>query len=324
MRKPASWLRFGAFILGLSLLSGGIWLTRSAETPPWRNSGSLATGPLESPPKSTQRRNPETPFQSFGFVTYNVKNWLISSQNPEKTKLSKRAVIGILSSSGADVIGLSEIGDRNDVLEIQKMLKASRQDLPYFHYTGGIDPIRHLALLSRFPIISTAKPEIEIPGTGFSMQRGILDATLQIGESQVRFIGLHLKSKRIVPSLDESQLRVNEDMHVRNHLDRILKQTPDQSLVVYGDFNDHLKSLSTRTILGTYRSPAYLFPISAKDGRNENWTHFYDFQDSYSRIDFVVVSKSMKSRISPGQAKILDPPDWYSASDHRAVFVRFE
>jgi len=322
MRKATSWQRFAIFSGALCLLFFGLWFTKSAETPPWRNLADAGSRLNETPPQT--RDKPKAQIPSFRFVTYNVKNWLSSSQNPDKSPKSKRAVIELLATSRADVIGLSEIGDHSDVLEIQRMLKAAGLDLPHFRYTGGIDPIRHLALLSSFPVLEQVKPEIKISNTSFSMQRGILDLTLQIGDSPVRFIGLHLKSKRTVPNLDEAQLRVAEAMHVRAHVDRIFKQSPNLPLVVYGDFNDHPKSLSSRTIIGSYRSPEYLFPVFAEDSRSEKWTHFYDFQDSYSRIDLVLVSKTLKPRVDRKKTRILDPPNWFTASDHRAVLVHFE
>ena len=157
----------------------------------------------------------------------------------------------------------------------------------------------------------------------YPMQRGILDVTLSIKDQPTRFIGLHLKSKRIVTDYDQAELRVREAEHVRKHIDSILLQNPENRLIAYGDFNDHTQSLSTKTILGNYRSPYYLTPVHVTDQRGETWTYHFESQDSYSRIDFIAVSKSLKPHIDKNASRIIDNPNWNHASDHRAIMVSF-
>lgn len=322
MRKSPFWLR-PAYCLGFTLLIfAGTWYSQLAETPPWKQS-SGAPG-LEVPTHEPKRTAPSKHHSStFRFVSYNLKNWLVSSQNPEKSPESKSAIIEILAASGADIIGLSEIGSEADVLEVRDRLKKAGRDLPYFHHIGGTDPIRHLAILSRFPFTSTHCPDITIHQTEHAMQRGILDVTIEIDHQPIRFIGIHLKSKRIVPNFDQEEIRIVEAEHVRKHLDSILSKQAGMRLIAYGDFNDHIESLSTKIILGDYRSPLYLTPVNVADQRGEKWTYHYNSQDSYNRIDFVTVSKALKTNIDRDHSKIIDTPNWEQASDHRAIMVGF-
>lgn len=310
-----------ALIAVFVAVASGLWF-RSVETPPWGRasaSDAVVEIAIESPPTPTQAA-----FTPFTFITYNVKNWLISSQAPEKTAAAKAAIIELLAGGNPDVIGLSEIGSRADVAEIQTMLKAAGVDLPHLHHTGGEDQVRHLALISRFPILSTVSPDLRLRGTEQSMQRGILDATLDVGGHPVRFIGLHLKSKRIVPDFDEAALRMAEAQHARRYLDAILTENPGAAVVTYGDFNDTTRSLSTRAIYGTYRTPGYLNPVHVADSRGETWTHHYALQDTYTRIDFVTVSSALQRHVKKAKSRIIDDPLWETASDHRPVLVRFE
>lgn len=324
MGKSSPWLRL-AYCLGITfLLFASVWFFQRAETPHWKqtsNDPSLYAPPTAQPKKKPSAQAPHT---AFRFVSYNLKNWLSSSQNPEKSPESKIAIIDILASSGADIIGLSEIGSEADVLEVRHRLKTAGHDRPYFHHTGGTDPIRHLGILSRFPITSKQQPELNLEDSEHSMQRGILDVVIDINGQPTRFIGLHLKSKRIVPNYDEAELRVREAEHVRKHIDSILSKNPDSRLIVYGDFNDHIQSLSTKTILGNFRSPHFLTPVSMDDQRGEKWTYFYSAQDSYDRIDFITVSNSLRRHIDKTTARIIDPPNWNQASDHRAIMVGFK
>lgn len=322
MRKSSLWLRF-TYCLGCALLLfAGTWYYQKSETPPWRQSGQ--TPKLPSPAKHPNIRASKNDSTAFRFVAYNLKNWLTSSQNPEKSPEAKSAIIDILASSGADIIGLSEIGSEADVVEVQQRLMQAGRDLPYLYHTGGIDPIRHLGILSRFPITSKQRPEITISNTQHSMQRGILDVTIEINGQPTRFIGLHLKSKRIVANYDEAELRTLEAEHARKHIDSILSENPNMHLIVYGDFNDHIESLSTKTIFGNYRSPSYLTPVQIEDQRGEKWTYNFSAQDTYDRIDFIGVSKALKPHINKNSTRIMDSPNWIQASDHRAIMVSFQ
>ncbi len=323
MRKSSPWLRF-SYCLGFTLLLfAGTWYSQRAETPPWKQDSSADPKLSYSAAQPSKRPATEVHSTAFRFVSYNLKNWLTSSQNPEKSPESKNAIIEILTNSGADIIGLSEIGSEADVIEVQKLLKKSGRDLPYFYHTGGIDPIRHLGILSRFSITSKHQPDITINHTEHSMQRGILDVTIEINGQPTRFIGLHLKSKRIVPNFDQAELRVREAEHVRKHIDTILSKNPNMHLIAYGDLNDHIQSLSTKTILGDYHSPYYLTPVQAHDQRGEKWTYYYSSQDSYDRIDFIAVSKALQPHMDRKTSKIIDAPNWNQASDHRAIMVGF-
>lgn len=306
-------------LLGLTLL--GATRLRKAETPPWRSEPSEIP---HTPPLAKQAHPSEEPdFPPFHLVTYNVKNWLTSGQNPPKSPEAKSAVIQILATASPDILGLCEIGNIDDVEEIQSLLAAEGIHLPHSHLTGGEDPVRHLAILSRFPILSTASPDTSIPGSTRSMQRGILDVTLNTGGKEIRLIGLHLKSKRNVTEFDQAALRLAEAAHVRTYADSILTANPKTHLIIYGDFNDTTRSLSTKTIYGTYRSPLYMNPIHVADSRGESWTHFYARQDAYTRIDFVTVSQALLRHVDKQASSIIDHPLWETASDHRPVLIRF-
>ncbi|WP_411827258.1 endonuclease/exonuclease/phosphatase family protein [Luteolibacter sp. AS25] len=294
---------------------------RTAETPPWHSEHIRSAIPDESPSASSAV---ESEFTAFNFVSYNVKNWLISTQTSEKTAESKSAVISMIKSGSPDIVGLSEIGSEKDVAEIQDALVKEGVDLPHTYYCGGVDKIRHLAILSRFPITSFHEIDPEIPGTTYSLQRGLLDVTIRIGERDVRFLGLHLKSKRVDADFDQELLRLEEAKYVRKHIDSILEENPEALLIAYGDWNNSLRSLSTRAILGIYRTPGYMSAMHIGDSRGEKWTHNWAYDDNYSRIDFVTVSHALRTYVNKDKSRILDDPYWNTASDHRPLLIHFE
>jgi endonuclease/exonuclease/phosphatase family metal-dependent hydrolase len=272
------------------------------------------------------------------FVAYNVENWLIlenrydyetrvSSKNAPKPEKEKSAVVEILVNARPDALGVCEIGSKEDLLDIQARLKAAGLDLPHTHFASGIDSSRHLGLLSRFPIVSTAKPadtEYKLNGKEYAIQRGILDATVQAPDQrQWRLLGVHLKSKREVEDGDQNQMRINEAQLLRKHIDEILTTDPQARLIAYGDFNDTRASAPIRIIQGPNNSPRAMSPIGLHDSRKEYWTHFWAKEDSYSRFDYIFFSQALKKEVSFQECGILDPANWNEASDHRAVLGVF-
>jgi endonuclease/exonuclease/phosphatase family metal-dependent hydrolase len=271
---------------------------------------------------------------SLRFIAYNVENWLTMDRyvdnqllrDKPKPDSEKQAVIRLLSAHKPDVIGLCEIGTAADLAEIQESLKASGLDFPHSHYVGGTDPVRHLGLLSRFPILSTAKPaetEFLLSGQTFGINRGILDATVGVGGKPYRFIGVHFKSKRPIEEADQEEMRVHEARLLRRHVDAILKDDPQARLIVYGDFNDTRPTRTFKTVTGSYNSPDYLTALPAKDSRGHAWTHHWAPHDIYSRIDFVTVSRALRQELDFKASYLIDDPEWDQASDHRAILAIF-
>ncbi len=270
----------------------------------------------------------------FRFMTYNVENWLTMDRYVDRKNLKgapkpdseKSAVISIITRHSPDIIGLSEIGTVADLAEIQQKLKAAGLDLPHSHHTGGSDAVRHLGILSRFPIIATSKPatmDYKLDGKAFSISRGILDATIVVQEKSQRFIGVHLKSKRETDHGDQSAMRLNEARLLRRHIDSIFASDANARIIVYGDLNDTRATPAIKAITGRYNSPTYLTAIPAKDSAQNAWTHHWALHDIYSRIDYVMVSPAMKPDVVFSAAKLIDDPDWSQASDHRAILAVF-
>lgn len=273
--------------------------------------------------------------EGLRFMTYNVENWLTMDRyvdgktlkSAPKPAKEKKAIIAIIARHAPDVIGICEVGEASDLAEIQEKLKEAGLNLPHLHYTGGSDPTRHLGILSRFPITSTAKPaetEYQLDGKTFSINRGILDATVDARGKSYRFIGAHLKSKRDSEQGDQEAIRLHEARLLRRHLDGIFKTHPDARLVVYGDFNDTRATPPLKALAGSYNNPTYLTAIPAKDSHHDAWTHYWALHDIYSRIDFVMVSRALKPEVNFRAAKIIDDADWNDASDHRPVLAIFK
>jgi len=62
----------------------------------------------------------------------------------------------------------------------------------------------------------------------------------------------------------------------------------------------------------------------ATDPNGENWTYCYRKEDTYSRVDYVLVSPGLASAVPEGGARVYNGPGVREASDHRPVVVRLE
>jgi endonuclease/exonuclease/phosphatase family metal-dependent hydrolase len=343
----------GAMLLSAALLTGSScerskgspeWTKVDAKSPvsPTDPAATPAAAKPEAPPAKPKTAaesstvSTDTPTtEGLRFISYNVENWLTmdryvagkSLKAAPKPESEKQAVVKILTQHAPDIIGLCEIGLASDLAEIQQDLKAAGLDLPHSHFTGGSDPTRHLGLLSRFPITSTATPEVteyQLAGQTFAINRGILDASIEARGKSYRFLGLHLKSKREIEGGDQEAIRLNEARLLRRHLGTILQADPQARVVVYGDFNDTRATPAIKAISGSYNDPGYLTALPMKDSRQMAWTHHWALQDIYSRIDFIMVTKALRKDVDFPAAKIIDDANWDKASDHRAVMAIFK
>jgi endonuclease/exonuclease/phosphatase family metal-dependent hydrolase len=271
------------------------------------------------------------------FVHYNLANYLPMSRkvgdrlvaDAPKPEKEVRAVIHVLKSLQPDILGVAEIGDRKMLIDFQSRLRKAGMDFPHLEWVAGEEGgQRHLALLSKFPIVareSLSDVPVEIDGRRHRMGRGILDVTVEITPSyRLRLVGLHLKSKRAVPMYDQQKFRAKEALIVRSRLEKILTSTPDLNLLLFGDLNDTKNEFPIREILGPSGSPASLRDLPVRDRYGLTWTHFWSAADVYSRIDYLMASKGLWPEIQLKRSGIASSKETRVASDHRPIYTTID
>lgn len=338
--RNAPLILFGAFFLCLFCASCSEEKEKTNESSSDNaEQSSTPKGPVETisrvekpEPKPETEEAPATKTEQIRFLSYNIKNYLTMSRyikdggrvDRGKPEEEIEALVKQIVSEKPDILGICEIGTKDELLDLQSRLKKAGLDLPHLEHAGGADPTRRLGLLSYLPITARGSQDnlpYTLEGNEMFMSRGILDVTIELPNGPTHFIGVHLKSKREIPNADQAMMRLNEAQLLRKHCDAIMKGNPEARLIVYGDMNETKGEAPIKSLRGHGNSKGFLDDVWAKDSRGEFWTHYWKYQDQYARFDYVFFSRAMKPEMSFKECYIVDPIDFYDASDHRAIMV---
>ena len=281
--------------------------------------------------------------ETFRIAAYNVENYLDQPTETRRAAKSDEAKAKIRESIHAlkpEVIAFEEMGSTNALLELRASLKSEGMDFPYWEHVNGFDTSIHVAVLSKFPITARRPHTNEnflLAGRRFSVSRGVSEVDIQVSTNySFTLLGAHLKSKRPVPEGDQAELRLQEAKLLRERVEAILKANPNANLVVLGDFNDTKDSASTKAVIGTGKFKLVDTRPAERNGDNApnanpryspanvTWTFYYGVEDSYSRIDYILLSPGMAREWVKKETYVLALPNWGLGSDHRPIVAGFE
>ena len=266
-------------------------------------------------------------------ASYNLENFVgddTAQQNAAgrhtapKTEKAIAAVVRIVKEISPDILGVCEMGSPAEFAVFQQRLQESGLAYAESEYVQAADPDRHVALLSRYPIVarhSEADLSFEVNGVPRKMGRGILDVTVQVQPGyELRLVGVHLKSKLVIME-GEALVRRHEASLVRQHLDAILNADPQARLLLYGDLNDTRNEPPILEIAGPRGSPTHLNEVPARDSVGDRWTQYWKVADLYSRIDYFFASRALQHDILPAKSTVYRSDYWNEASDHRPIYL---
>ena len=280
---------------------------------------------------------------TFRIATYNVENYLdqpTESRPRVKSPEAKAKIRESIRALNPDVLALEEMGTTSALLELRESLKNEGLDFPFWEHLQSFDTNIHVAVLSKLPIVARrphTNDNFLLDGKRFQVKRGFAELDIQAATNFIfTLLAAHLKSHLAAPEADEAEERLGEAKVLREIIDARLAQEPGARLIVLGDFNDTRDSASTREIIGRGKfklidthpaehngdtargEPPYFEP------RNVAWTYFYGKNDTYSRIDFILLSPALKPNWLPGETLIPAVPNWGAGSDHRPIVAGFE
>lgn len=273
---------------------------------------------------------------ALSVATYNVENYLVADRMVDnvfrqaypKPESEKKALRRVIAGLAADVLAVQEMGKQPFLDELQRDLKADGVDYPYTTVLQAGDPERHVAVLSKIPFKEVhrhASVPITLFGKKDVVKRGALEVVLRTTEGDVSIFVVHLKSRRTERKDDPEggTQRLREAEAVR---DLVLSRFPDPAkakFIVCGDWNDTRSSKPVRA-LAKRGDTAVGEILRGGDSRSETWTHFYRREDTYSRIDYIMVSEGLRRFVVGGRLGVYDGPGTSTASDHRPVLVNLK
>ena len=282
--------------------------------------------------------------ESFRLAAYNVENYLdqpTETRHFVKADDAKAKVRETILAMRPDVIAFEEMGSVSAFQELRASLKAGGLDYPEWEHVQGHDASIHVAVLSRFPIVarrSHTNDSFLLSGKRYEVGRGFAEVDIKVNTNYTFTLFVaHLKSKRPVPEADEGELRAEEAKLLREKVDQRLAATPNANIAVVGDFNDTYDSPSTKAVVSKGKNKLVDTRPAERNGdnqpnpanpkwepRNITWTHHFGKEDSYSRIDYILLSPGMAKEWVKEETYIPTVANWGIASDHRPVLATIE
>ncbi len=269
-------------------------------------------------------------------ATYNVENYTLADRMVEgvyrkdypKPEVQKTALRTVMRQVNADVVALQEIGGEPFLNELQRDLKREGVEYPHRVVLQADDPDRMIAVLSKRPFAAVTKHDdltFKYLDQVSKVKRGLLEVRVADAHGEVTVFVVHLKSRYTERPDDPnaSLQRAGEAVAVR---DRVLKVFPDPAVarfLVVGDFNDGRTDRPVRAILERGKTTIAEW-LPAADSRGHLWSHFFRRDDSYSRVDHILVSPGLMPQVKGAAGKIHDTPEVGLVSDHRPVVVEIE
>lgn len=212
--------------------------------------------------------------------------------------------------------------------ELQRDLKSEGADYPHAVVMLAADENRMVAVLSKRPFAGVTK-HTDLRFKYFdgieTVRRGLLEVRVASDAGEVALFVVHLKSRYTERPDDPAAAaqRAGEAVAVRDRVLTVFSDPATARFLILGDFNDGRTSRPVRAMLERGQTKIADW-LPAADSRAHVWSHFFRKEDSYSRVDHVLVSPGLWPRVRGASGRIHDSAEVGHASDHRPVVVVIE
>ncbi|MCC6233035.1 MAG: endonuclease/exonuclease/phosphatase family protein [Verrucomicrobiales bacterium] len=275
-------------------------------------------------------------------ASYNVENYLLTAAGTRevKSEAAREKVVESLRACAADLLALQEVGGEDALQDLRRRLGRVGLDYAHHELVRGADTNIQVALLSRWPI-TRRQPHVHdsylVSGRRFRVSRGFLEAEVKVSSGySLTVLVAHLKSRRAMAEADEAEMRKQEALLLRKKMEACTAGQPRANVVLLGDLNDTKDTEPVRILIGrggaqwTDARPAErngdtgFSPNPRWQPRTVSWTHYYGVEDSYSRVDYILLHPNTVREWVRAESFIPVVPDWGRGSDHRPVVVTLE
>ncbi len=265
-----------------------------------------------------------------------VATWSAPGFRDQKFAEGAAAVAKVIADINADVMVLTEVGDQDDVQELNAAIAGRGVSYPHVEVCECTDTAtqQHVAVLSKVPLKDVLPA---IPGReGYFRELDDADSEDDTGVSKgmmVKFdfaghtfqlYGLHLASE--AGGNEQDQQRIAQASIVRRH--SLPAINAGELVIVAGDLNDGRNEPALRRIRGfddiwpdlIETGDARFFK---KPDQGTRWT--FEFQGERNQLDHILLAPSIREIVPSGgiRPRVPDQPD-PSASDHRPFVLTLD
>lgn len=205
---------------------------------------------------------------------------------------SKKITAKAIREVNADVICLQEV-ESLPVLDRFNSFYLGGMKYAYRAVIDSFDPRAiDVAVLSRYPIsaLRSHREERNKTNTAFLFSRDCLEVDVQVGGKTLTLYINHFKS--MMGGRDETRpRRVAQAERVAAIVDARWKKSGYKgNFVVLGDFNDYPEDKTSLSALLNHKG---LDNVLTRLPEAERWTHYYAGGNSYSQLDYLLLSAGL-------------------------------
>lgn len=216
---------------------------------------------------------------------------------------SKKITAKAIREVNADVICLQEV-ESLPVLDRFNSFYLGGMKYTYRAVIDSFDPRAiDVAVLSRYPIsaLRSHREERNKTNTAFLFSRDCLEVDVRVNLKTLTLYINHFKS--MMGGRDETRpRRVAQAERVAAIVDARWKKSGYKgNFVVLGDFNDYPED---KTSLGALLNHKGLDNVLTRLPKAERWTHYYAGGNSYSQLDYLLLSSGL-SKANAGNPAVM-------------------
>lgn len=229
--------------------------------------------------------------------------WLIEESCFDIFDQVKRSITAAaIKAMKADILCLQEVEGMDTVKKFRTDYLGGRSAYPYIMLVDGNDPrLIDVAVLSKFPIVHARSHQhfYDKARRRYVFSRDNLEVDVMINDkTSLTLYVNHLKSmvggRRATAGIRTLQCeRIKASV-----MERFGKTCGKKNVVILGDFNDYPESdAQGDTSLGELLTWKQFENCITRLAQEERWTHHYAQKNEYKQLDYILLSKTLASKV---------------------------
>jgi endonuclease/exonuclease/phosphatase family metal-dependent hydrolase len=240
-----------------------------------------------------------------------IKNgWTVDETKFDELSVDERALTGkAVRELDADILVLEEVENVDTLKHFRAGQLGGRSAYPYVAGIDGNDPrLIDVAVLSKLPITRVrSNQHLMDPATKTTplFSRDCLEVDVATDSGPITLYVNHFKSMLDRSPAPGSGRHKTHDKHQRQAdavkeiiVERHGTDVGDAAFIVLGDFNDYLATDAdgTTTAIAGLVEWDQVENVVTRRADDDQWTHFFDAEDEYQQLDYMLLSKSLAER----------------------------